>query len=240
MHSPTDAPAAIRSLSFRTVPSCLRRIEIVLSTAHRTSLSLFFCENANARSIPSSCLTSATPPSANPYATYSMLIPASATQLNRPKLPLPILPLATSRWNAPSQNAHPAWTFRAPYSLYASIEDRVYPFGKMPMRYATRKCAASCSCNRDLYDELVACAKVSSTNASSPPANATWSIAKAPPPVTNNPVTCDPLGCAANTHPPTSTTIARVMRSRRPDMVLSVGDRSFSASMPLSLSSARA
>ena len=45
-------PAAIRSLSFRTVPSCLRRIDIVLSTAHRTSLSLFFCERQRPASRP--------------------------------------------------------------------------------------------------------------------------------------------------------------------------------------------
>mmetsp|Transcript_6450 Transcript_6450/g.26261 ORF Transcript_6450/g.26261 Transcript_6450/m.26261 type:complete len:244 (-) Transcript_6450:558-1289(-) len=240
MHSPTDAPAAIRSLSFRTVPSCLRRIDIVLSTAHRTSLSLFFCENASARSIPSSCLTSATPPSANPYATYSIPMPASATQLNRPNDPLVIFPLATSAWNAPSQKAQPAWTLSAPYSLYASALDSVYPFGSMPMRYATRKCAASWSRSRATYVWLVACANVSSASASIPPANATWSVASAAAPAANTPVTCAPDGCDDSTHAPTETSATRPITSRRPDMVLSVGDRSFSASMPFSLSSERA
>mmetsp|Transcript_12650 Transcript_12650/g.45503 ORF Transcript_12650/g.45503 Transcript_12650/m.45503 type:complete len:261 (+) Transcript_12650:1278-2060(+) len=236
-HSPTDAPAAIFSLNFRTHASCRRNSVIVFNTAHRTSLSLFFCVNASARNIPSSCRTSDTPPSLNPKAMYSMLIPASATQLNRPKLPLPIFPRATSLWNAPSQNAHPAWTFSAPYFSYASRDDSVYPFGRIPMRYATRKCAASCIRRRALYSVDVVCARVSNTSASTPPPNPIWSTTSAPAATDAAAASVEPLGCAAKIHPPTTSASALETASRRFDIVLSVGDSSLSASMPLSFSS---
>lgn len=52
----------------------------------------------------------------------------------------------TSSTNSKSTKAVPAWTLRDPSFFKASKLDSVYPFGRMPTKYAIRKWPASC-CN---------------------------------------------------------------------------------------------
>ena len=65
---------------------------------------------------PSCARWRAARPNPQPHARGAPVVtPASATQVYWSRLALDIVPAATSRWNAESQNSVPACTFSAPY-----------------------------------------------------------------------------------------------------------------------------